>query len=131
MSDFFVPEDEGALLELNDPYGNPWLKPDGKPVTIRLAGMDTTRWQKARDSVFNRVLKTSGPRGPQWKTAEEQRGDEAFMLASVTIAWDGVTDTECTPANAKQFYLSPQNNFIREQVDAFVGERRNFLKASS
>ena len=131
MTDFFVPEDEGAILELNDPNGNPWLKPDGTPVTIRLAGMDTLRWQKAKDSVFNRVVKTSAPNRPAWKTAEEQRGDEAFMLASVTLGWDGVTDAECTPANVKQFYLTPKNYFIREQVDAFVGERRNFLKASS
>lgn len=125
--------EEGAILELKDPTGEPILKPDGKPVTITLAGMESKRFKRARNSIGDRYLKNAGPTSRAAKTMEEAIGDLAFQLASVTIAWDGVIvdgqELECTQANAKKVYL--QYDWVREQVDSFVGNRANFWKASS
>src|SRR5689334_13969561 len=135
LSDRIVSEDIGAVLELNDLDGSP-LMDNGKRVTITLAPTASRRWQKALDTVGNRVIKTANPRsGVTHKTMEEQRSDTAFLLASVTLAWDGIElddgSTQCTFDNAKKLYLDPTNSDILKQVDDFLGEQRNFMKASA
>ncbi len=125
--------EEGAVLELKDPHGEPVLKPDGSPVTITLAGSDSKRFKKARNAIGDRYLKKASPRKAAIaETTEESLNDWAFQLAAATISWDGVVvegaELECTPANAKRVYLD--YDWVREQVDAFVGERRNFWKSS-
>lgn len=125
--------EQGAVLELKLPNGDPVIKPDGSPVTITLAGMESAKWKKARDVVGNRYLKTASPRrGPAAQTMDELANDEAFQLASVTLAWDGVVvkgqEWPCDLAHAKKLYLT--YDWIRNQVNEFVGERRNFWQAS-
>ncbi len=124
----------GAVLELNTKTGEPATQKDGSPVTITLLGTDSKKWRKAEDAVGDRRLKAASPRhGAAAKSMEEQRNDVAFLLASVTVSWSGLqndgTDLECNLENAKKLYLA--HPFIREQVDSFLAERRNFLKASS
>ena len=123
----------GAVLELNTKTGEPATQADGSPVTITLLGTDSKKWRKAEDTVGDRRLKSANPRnGAAAKTMEEQRNDVAFLLASVTVAWSGFESdgvpVECTFENAKNLYLN--HSFIREQVDSFLAERRNFSKAS-
>jgi hypothetical protein len=126
--------EDGAVLELKDPAGEPILKDDGSPVTITLAGTESKKWKKARNAVGDRYLKNANPRNSSpVRTMDEALSDQAFQLASVTLAWDGVIvdgqELPCTHDNAKKIYL--QYDWVREQVDLFVGERRNFWKASS
>lgn len=139
LSKYVTAAEEGTVYEVKDPNGEPLLQEGStpekpKPVTITLAGTDSERWTKAEDIIYNRRQKSSNPRNMfAAKTAEEQRQDAAFLLASVTLAWDGVVldgkPLECTQANAKMLYLKVK--MVREQVDAFLADRRNFTKASS
>jgi hypothetical protein len=123
--------EQGAVLELKDPAGDTALKADGTPVTITLAGTESKRWRKARNTIGDKFLKASRP-GGKATTMEEAIADQAFQLAAVTLAWDGIEldgqSIECNPANAKRVYI--ESDLIREQVDAFVGDRRNFWKAA-
>lgn len=135
LDELIVPEDDGAKLALNDPNGEPLLY-DGKPVTITLAPMDSIRWRKAVDIVGDRRIKTANPKtGTSVKSMSEQREDQAFMLASVTLAWENVAFDgglkDCTLPNAKKLYMHPRLGWITRQVDEFLGEQRNFSKASS
>lgn len=134
LDELIVAEDEGAVLELNDPNGEP-LFYDGKRVSIRLAPIDSNRWRKALDVVGDRRIKTANPKtGTSAKSMSEQREDQSFMLASVTISWDNIAFDgglkDCTLANAKKLYLHPRLGWITRQVDEFLGEQRNFSKAS-
>lgn len=135
LESLIVPEDEGVRLELKDPAGEPLLKPDGTPISITLAGTASDRWRKAQDTIGDRWLKSANPRnGAIRKTMEEQRNDTAFLLASVTLAWDGISfdggPKDCTPQNAKRLYSHPKLGWLTQQVDEFLGEQRNFMKAS-
>jgi hypothetical protein len=133
LSSLSVSSEDGANLELKDPLGEPILKPDGTPVTIKLQGSESAKWKKARNVAGNRYLQMANPRNAaQAKTMDELIGDLAFQLASVTLSWDGIVDEsqeiECNLASAKKLYL--KYDWLREQVEAFVNERRNFWKAS-
>lgn len=132
LATFAASSDEGATLELKDPAGEPLFKDDGStPVTIKLAGSDSKRWRKAEDTVGDKRLKAAKSGGV--KSMEELRDQNAFLLASVTLSWDGIVvhdkELECNLENAKRLYLDYA--WVREQVDSFVGDRRNFLTASS
>lgn len=134
VSKFAAQAEAGAVLELKDPAGEPLLKSDGEPITITLAGTESKRWKKARNVVGNKYLKATARNNPQQaRSFEDGLDDMAFQLAAVTMAWDGIEidgqPLECNPANAKRLYL--ESDTIREQVDLFVGDRRNFWKASS
>ena len=125
LDELVVSEDEGAVLTLNGPDGEPLLY-DGKPVTITLAPMDSVRWRRAVDVVGDRRIKTANPRmGTGVKSMSEQREDQAFMLASVTIAWDNVAFDgglkDCTLSNAKKLYMHPRLGWLMRQVDDFLG----------
>jgi hypothetical protein len=122
---------EGAVLELRGPNGEP-LKQDGgkKPVSITLYGADSEVARKARNAAANRYLKQ---RGKVQITAEGSEADALSFLAKCTAAWDGiVVDGKALPCdreNVMQVY--ERFPFIREQVDEFIADRANFLKASS
>lgn len=127
--------DLGAKMEVKDPTTDqPMLKDDGEtPITITLAGVESDKWKKARSTVGNKYLKTAGPnRPPGAKTIEESIADDAFQLAAVTLAWDGVIvegqELECNQANAARIYA--KYDWLRNQVSEFVGNRANFCAAS-
>lgn len=127
--------EEGAVLEVKWPDDTAILKPDGSPVTIRLRGMESKEFKKTRNSTLNRYIKKRGPnRGDLAPdTAEEGIEDQAAWLAAATIGWDGIVDEgqeiECNFVNAKKLYI--KHDFLRVQVNTFIGEQRNFWKASS
>jgi hypothetical protein len=121
--------EDGAVMELVA-GGQSVRKADGTPVTIRLAGMESAKWRKARNSIYNRSIKTLKP--GQQKTAEQSIDEDAELLASVTLSWDGISDKgqdlECNFANAKKIYV--EYDWLREQVTEFIRVKENFWRAS-
>ncbi len=131
--------EEGAILHIKDKKGEPAYKakanPDDPdlPVTIMLVGHDSKKWREASDIVGNKRIARANAGGGGPRTMEEAREDRVFLLASATIAWDGIVvggkELACNFNNAKRVYeLAP---FISDQVDAFIGNRANFSAASS
>jgi len=121
--------EQGAALHVKDKKGMPALQDNGTPVTITLAGTDSQRWRTAQDTIANKRLKRVNSRTPNGvKSAEEVREDRAFLLASVTVAWEGIKvdgqPWDCNFETAKKLYLLAP--FILEQVDEFVGDNQNF-----
>ena len=121
---------EGAVLELRGPDGNPILQDDGSPVTITLLGEDSDVVTRHNNAITNQYLR-AGLGGPPI-TAEASKDNEVSKFAKATVAWSGVVlDGEaliCNEANAKLIYR--RFGFIRDQVRAFMGDRARFLKAS-
>ncbi len=135
----FKASEEGVVLHVKDKKGEPAYKaktnpndPD-VPVTITLKGHDSKQWREASDIVGNKRIARANASGGGPRTMEEAREDRVFLLASTTIAWDGIVvdgkEWTCNFTNAKRLYeMAP---FIADQVDTFVGNRANFSAASS
>lgn len=101
---------------------------DDTPMTIGVIGADSDEAIKARRSATNRRIQ-AGARAKV--TAEGMEAQDNGYLASLTKRWNitmGGTKPECTKAAALALYSNPQFAFIREQIDAAIGERANFLK---
>lgn len=132
---------EGATLHLKHPVtGVPLLDeslksdehPDGAPVTITLLGVDSPEYQALDRRLRNRRLAETGRRGAQVKLTAEQIDNEAVqMLAALTVGWQNVgfgeTKLEFSREAAASLYKKVP--WIREQVDEFVADRGNFLRA--
>ena len=123
--------DTGAPLTLRHPVTNAPLEDSQKqPVTILLAGDDAARVREARAAIANRRM--SRPKG-QPVTFEEIDDDALETLVAATIGWSGLGLGEGQPLpftidTARAIYK--RFPWIREQAEAFVSERKNFLKPS-
>jgi hypothetical protein len=117
---------EGAWLTLLHPT-------TGLPTDIRihLAGIDSQRYRDFERKVSNRRLKQAFRRGgPRHVVTREELDEEAIdLLVACTLGWENMVEAgkeqECTSENAKRIYT--EYTWIREQVDAFIGDRSNFL----
>ena len=121
--------DDGAEMQLRHPGTDAVLtQDDGKAITITLAGSDSDRYQRAQRAQANRRLNAGVRRK---LTIEELESDTVELLVACTIKWDGIKVggkvLDCTTDNARKLYRDYQ--WIREQANAFIGERANFLKA--
>ena len=63
---------------------------------------------------------------------ERSESAEMDLLVDVTSAWEGIMldgkELKCTPENARMFY--GRFPFVRDQVEAFIVDSENFMKAS-
>lgn len=122
--------DAGALLELRGPDDAQLFNDDGSPMTLTLLGADSDVAVKARNANQNRRLQ----QGTRMKlTAEGLDADGASYLAKLTTGWNITLGGEKPPFSyeaAVKLYANPKLAFVREQADAFIADRANFLKAS-
>lgn len=124
--------EEGSTLEVRHPTtGAVLVNGDGRSVTLTLAGMDSQRAKKAEAAALNRRLKMGGRRSSS-VTAEELNNDTLEVLSSITLGWSGFVvdgkELEVNLENARRLYK--QWHWLREQAQAFVEDRANFLKTS-
>jgi len=129
LANFEKAAEEGAVLELKDPAGNLLKQDDGTtPITIRLAGVTSPRWQKATDTLQNRIMSSKEKRD-----ALELRSDRCGLLAAATLGWEGIVldgvNLEFSTKAALTLYM--RFRWIADQVDEFVAKKENFLPASS
>lgn len=101
---------------------------DNTPMTIGVIGADSDEAIRARRNATNRRIQ-AGARAKV--TAESLEAQDTNYLATLTKRWNITLDggkPECTKAAVMALYANPKFAFIREQVDAAIGERSNFLK---
>lgn len=122
---------QGALLELRDPAGNPVLQDDGAPVTLTLLGEDSDVVTQINNRNANQFLRGASA-GGQSVTAEMSRTNEINKFAAATVGWSGiVVDGEIVKFSADAAKgLYRRFPWIRDQVRTFIGDRANFTKAS-
>ena len=122
--------DEGFVVELRGPTDAQLFNDDETPMTITVIGADSDIAVKARNAQQNRRLQ-QGVRAKL--TAEGLESDAAGYLAKLTVDWNvtmGGEKPACTYEAAVKIYSTPKLAFIREQVDAAIADRANFLRAS-
>ena len=118
----------GAVLEVLHPTENTPLG-----IKITLAGADSDLYRKTVNKNINKRVQRIKPGQSMPFTAEEQEESGLNLLATCTLAWEGVVvdgaEIPCNKENAKELYR--RFPWIREQVDVFVGDRANFLRRES
>lgn len=112
--------DAGAVLTLVHPITN-----ENLGITIMLEGMDSATYRRATAAVANRRDKSSFRK----LTLEQLREEGIATLAACTRGWQGVRvdgqDIPFTPSAANSLYS--RFPWIREQVEAFISDRANYL----
>lgn len=121
--------DRGADLHLRHPGdGSPLLGDDGKPWAITLYGRDSAVFAREERAAATRRLERA-QRG-EIRTPQEVEAEGLELLVACTKGWSGniLLDGQAlvfSPAKARELYQGWP--WIREQVDAFVGVRANYL----
>src|SRR5512135_3668091 len=115
----------GAVLEVLHPTENTPLG-----IRITLAGADSDIYRKFMYKATNKRVQRLKPGQGVPFTAEEQEENGLDLLATCTLAWEGVVvdgeEIPCNKENAKELYR--RFPWLKEQVDQFVGDRANFLR---
>ena len=117
---------DAQTLELLHPANGSVLELDGKPFTISLLSSDTNNYK----SEFNKLMKAAREQKGE-QTAREAEEKACGMLAKVTTGFYLVMDgkpLKFSVEAAKDLYFNPEYTWIREQVEAFIRERGNFIK---
>jgi hypothetical protein len=125
--------DTGAkMVVLHPATGVALNADDGEEVFIVLAGEDSERCKAARRAISNKRLKAQSSGLRVQVTREEIEADDLDVLVSCTMGWGGLAldgkDLEFSPANARVLYTKLP--WLREQANAFITDRANFLKPS-
>lgn len=98
-------------------------------VKIQVMSPDCNEYRKIALQQQNENIKFI--RKNRGKTTAERMNEEAINLAvAITVGWNGLEENgqpiPFTSENVHRVYT--QFPFIREQVDEFVADRRNFIK---
>lgn len=98
---------------------------DGKPIRIKVLGAQS---RKFREAYNEQTRKAQARRVPLPDTIENRERNSAELLASATVEWEGIiwegAPLECTRENAEMLYRTL--GWIREQVDNFVADEKNY-----
>jgi hypothetical protein len=123
----------GLDLELRDARGEKMVS-QGGTVALTLLGVDSAKYRDTLDGVTrSRVEAIQKAKQAGTEVQEDKNAFTVDVLTAITLGWKNVNDkagnaVPFNPENVAAFYQYP---VIREQVDAFVSTRANFLKASS
>lgn len=115
---------QGAVLTIVHP-----LTGDDTDIKITLAGVDSEQYRKARNAIQNRRLQKPGKLKLDSDTLERE-GLE--LLAACILGWENLlvngASVPCTKASAIEVLGDPNFGWLRDQCDAFIGDRQNYLQ---
>lgn len=126
----------GVDMPVRSLDGKPLLARNGQQVAICLLGADSTKYRAlTRAQVRKRMDQLAG--GKQALTEadmDETDRDVTDILVACTVGWTNVLDTEgaaifFSEENVRKLYAAYP--VVREQVEAFISNRANFIPASS
>jgi hypothetical protein len=125
--------EQGVRLELRNARGDV-MASKGKPVAVIVLGPDSAKYRATIDEITRaRLAEAQKAKETGVELKEEPNRFTIEVIAALTKSWENVHDQKgdsvpFTPENVKALYAYP---VIRDQVDAFISKRANFLKASS
>lgn len=123
--------DEGAELELLSPIDDTVLRDEktGEAVTIKVIGTDSKDYTKVYQKIQDRRIQKRFKKGKTTITAAEMQEEAMDMLVACTKGWKHIEiegkELAFSEDNARMLYT--KFPWVREQVDAFVSDRANFL----
>ena len=130
LDKFNFKESPAQKMDLTNPVTEEILIDDsGQPIWIALYGADSDVFRKAMRAYGNKKL----AKGSKKQTMEELEQISSKLLSKVTAGWSDqlIVNGEHPDCNEQSAaWLYAEYPWIREQVDAFVNERSNFLKSA-
>ncbi len=121
----------GVAMPLKKLDGSPMLGKDKKPITIIVHGTDSDAYRIASTRAIGQI---KGEALSDEEIASRNTARRLDILVACTVGWTNITDkaggdVKPTPDAIRALY----DGFpvIADQVDRFVGDRANFLLASS
>lgn len=129
LTETYTP-DVAFTVELTGPDEAQLFNDDGSPMTWDVLGAESEIGVKASNAAQNRRL-AAGMRAKL--TAEGLESDGASYIAKLSTGWNITMGGQKPPFSyeaALQILRNPKLKFIRDKLDAAIGERSNFLKVS-
>ncbi len=100
-------------------------------IKITLMSPDSASYRKITMALKNKNLQLA-MKNRAVVSADRLDKDALDVLVAATVSWDGIAENgvplECTAESVRRVY--EEYPFIREQVDSFLGDRKNFFKKS-
>jgi hypothetical protein len=131
--------DQPTRLKLRHPITREPLRTvDGKEAWLDLLSNESRAAREYDDRVIDRYLKrkTDGDLRAEG-TAAENREEQSGRLAALTTGWflvglsGAALDVPFSPQNAAELYGSPGMTWVRDQAQAHIASRANFMKPPS
>jgi len=120
--------EDGFPLKLRHPDTG-----DELDITITVKGSDSQTYQDCVNEQQQRRMERSIRRGKMGATPQEVRQEATELLAAVTAGWQGLVEQGApvpfSTGTATRIYTDYP--WIREQVDAAIHNRANFLPRSA
>lgn len=112
-------QDKGADLELIAPW-------DGKPtgMVLTIAGPDSDTARRADIALVDELAEMADAEGRV--TGEQRAKARLNALARRVIRWDVEDEDRPVPFETRNVLRLLSIGWVREQVDAFAGDHRNF-----
>ena len=108
----------------------PLMDEQGNTMWIEVYGQDSKHYKQVQHNQTNRRLqKAQRTNSRAMVTAEQQESMGLELLAKCTKKWHiilGGEEPECTEDKARELYQNYP--WVRDQVDAFMHDRKSFLK---
>lgn len=105
--------------------------PDGSPTGLKLkvVGQDSKQFREVAKQYGQQMLGSDSK--PDIDLLEKQNTE---LIASCIVGWDEVIGDDgnpvmYSPENAKALVGTPELTYIRNQVEAYIGQRANFFRA--
>ena len=132
--------EDGVAVHLRHPKTNTPLG-----VRIFVAGVDSETYRSQIRRQQNRRMEQARRSRGLNISAEELENDALDLLVACTKGWEADIEEhgekktvpaipfgergllDCTPENVRAIYANPGFSWLREQVDAEIGDRSNFL----
>jgi len=126
--------DDVATVYLYHPLTDEMLMDDeGNPMWISVYGMDSSRYRQVTHEQQNRRIQTAQRSGGKPSlTAEQLESASMDLLVKCTADWNLFVNNEkpeCNEKKARELYT--EFPWIKDQVDMFMHDRKNFLANSS
>lgn len=122
--------EDGAVVEVMDELGEPYLAADGSQSTITVLGSESKRYRDVQAKIRKRTLRDR--RGAL--TADEVRANRVELASAVVTAWHGWEDDEGAPIpfsveNVAALLASAEH--VLEQVEVGIHQHASFFGTSS
>ena len=111
---------EGVWINIDDVNG---VQIEG--VRVKILGIDSDAYKKKQRQITDKRINNRKMK----ITSAELESEGLSLIASCVVEWEGVEDNDgavvCNESNVRKF-LS-ENTFIKEQIDAAIADRANFI----
>jgi len=122
-------DNEGVVVVINGPDGEPYTALDGSPATMTILGSQSTAVGKARDAQTRKFLKNTGGK----TDVADLRANRIALASAAVVAWHGWEQDglplPLSGPNVALFFNADER--ILEQVESAIQKHADFLLSVS